>query len=135
MFRRRRRQPVPVISIRDDNPADDIARLEPLLNELNAVIETLWMEVEGLRSELAQARGNPSLDAPSTFERPPTHVRPDPTGNPDIDRRTLSILVDDLNGSAETLWYESQWVRGQLTSVLEDMRGLTDRASTWRRRR
>jgi hypothetical protein len=123
-----------VISIRDDNPTDDIARLEPLFNELNNVIELLWMEVEGLRNELSEARGRVGPEPSSTFKRPPTHIRPDPTGNPDIDRRTLSILVDDLNGSAETLWYESQWVRGQLSSVLDDVRGLTDRASTWRRR-
>jgi hypothetical protein len=134
MFRRRRKRPLPVISIRDDNPADDIVRLEPLLSELNTVIETLWMEVEGLRSELAHVRGTDGHETARTFESPPTHIPPDRTGDAHVDRRILSILVDDLNGSAETLWYESQWVRGQLSSVLEDMRGLTNRASTWRQR-
>jgi len=134
MFGRRRVKTHPRINIRQDDPSDEVARLEPLLSELNEVIETLWMEVEGLRSELARARGVDGGAVPGTFDRPPTREVPGPSGNLDTDRRTLRILVDDLNGSAETLWYESQWVRSQLTSVLEDMKGLSDNARTWRRR-
>jgi hypothetical protein len=132
MFGRRRTKATPRIAIRDDSPAADVARLEPLLVELNEVIETLWMEVEGLRSELARARGVAGSAVPVTFDRPPTRPFPGPSGDIEVDRRTLHILVDDVNGSAETLWYESQWVRSQLTSVLEEVKGLSDKARSWR---
>jgi uncharacterized coiled-coil protein SlyX len=134
MFGKAKAQRRPVISIRDDDPAEEIARLEPMLTELNEVIEMLWMEVEALRSELARARGVVDAEVPATFDRPPTRVPPAPSGNVDADRRTLRLLVDDLNGSAETLWYESQWIRSQLASLLEDVRGLSDSAWAWRRR-
>jgi hypothetical protein len=126
-----------VISLRDDTPdsvAEEIIRLEGMRPRLNDVVEVLWLEVEDLRAELARARGVDPATVRATFNKPPTQEAPTPTGNPDTDARHIGAVVDLLNAASETLWYEAQWLRCQLESVLEDRAGSLDDSATWRPR-
>jgi hypothetical protein len=118
MFHRRVR-PAPRISIRDETPEEEAARLRRMLVDLNAVIEMLWMEVEGLRTEVARARGGAEVSG--IYAAPPTQPV-DVVRGPGLVETELSALrgsVDNANVAADALWFESQWMRSQLEAAIE----------------
>jgi hypothetical protein len=115
----RRVRPAPRISIRDEKPEEELARLRRMLDDLNAVIEMLWMEVEGLRAELARVRG--STDVPGMYAKPPTQLpHAGPSTRP-VEAQLVALrgAVDAANVAADALWFETQWMRSQLAAAIE----------------
>jgi hypothetical protein len=48
------------------------------------------------------------------YARPPT--QPAPAA---VDLSTLARQVDDASIAADALWFESQWMRGQVASIVD----------------
>jgi hypothetical protein len=112
MFRRPRRQPLARLSLSAHDPVHDLDRLQHMLTDINDVIEMLWLEVEDLRGQLARLRGRGEV--PAMYERPPTQPLPAA-----VDVSALARQVDDASTAADALWFESQWMRSQVASIVE----------------
>jgi hypothetical protein len=82
-----------------------------MLDDINEVIEMLWLEVEDLRGQLGRLRGGE--DVPAMYGRPPTQ----PSAADDVGG--LARCVDDASIAADALWFESQWMRSQVASIVE----------------
>jgi hypothetical protein len=89
-----------------------------MVRDLNEVIEMLWLEVEGLRAQLAAVRNGP---VSASYAEPPTQ-RIDIAGDGAVSLSLLRTGVDDANVAADALWFESQWLRSQLAVALEGPR-------------
>ncbi|HSS68846.1 MAG TPA: hypothetical protein VLK34_09870 [Nocardioidaceae bacterium] len=114
MFRRPRPQPITRLSLRADDPVHEADRLQRMLADVNEVIEMLWLEVEDLRGELARLRG--IGDVPAMYTRPPTQP-----GLSSVDGVAVLVRqVDDASVAADALWFESQWMRSQVMSIVEN---------------
>jgi hypothetical protein len=112
MFRRPRPQPIARLSLRDVDPDHEVERLHRMLDDINEVIELLWLEVEDLRAQLGRLRGG---DVPAMYARPPTQSAPPTTESVSV----LARQVDDASIAADALWFESQWIRSQVSSIVE----------------
>ena len=88
-----------------------------MLADVNEVIELLWLEVEDLRGQLARLRG--SGDVPAMYARPPTQIDLASVDSMAV----LARQVDDASIAADALWFESQWMRSQVMSIVEDGSG------------
>jgi hypothetical protein len=120
VFRRPRPKPFARLSSRlslsADDPVHDLDRLQHMLVDINDVIEMLWLEVEDLRGQLARLRGGGEV--PAMYARPPT--QPTQSAPAAIDVSVLARHVDDASIAADALWFESQWMRGQVASIVDD---------------
>jgi hypothetical protein len=112
VFRRPRPQPLARLSAPAEDPHDEVERLHRMLDDVNEVIEMLWLEVEDLRAQLGRLRGGEEV--PGMYRRPPTQ----PTSRVD-DVATLARQVDDASIAADALWFESQWMRSQVANIVE----------------
>jgi hypothetical protein len=113
VFRRPRPQPPARLSLSADESVQDVDRLLQMLGDINDVIEMLWLEVEDLRGQLARLRGRGEV--PAMYARPPT--QPTTAGANDVS--VLARQVDDASVAADALWFESQWIRSQVASIVE----------------
>jgi hypothetical protein len=113
VFRRARPKPLARLSLSAADPVHDLDRLQQMLVDINDVIEMLWLEVEDLRGQLARLRGGGEV--PAMYARPPTQPAP-----PAIDVSALARQVDDASIAADALWFESQWMRSQVASIVDD---------------
>ena len=87
--------------------------LRTLVSRLNEIVQTLWDTVQDLRLELAVIRPA-ALDVDPSDVRPPTWRMPPARADATEQVETLQWQLDELNGDAESLWFEAQWLRAQL---------------------
>ena len=66
-----------------------------------------------LRLELASIRPA-ALDVDHSDRRPPLWRTPPASAGVTEQVETLQRQVDELNGDAEYLWFEAQWLRAQI---------------------
>jgi hypothetical protein len=112
VFRRSRPPPLARLSLSTEDPVHDVDRLLRMLGDINDVIEMLWLEVEDLRGQLARLRGRG--DVPAMYARPPTQPA---VGHDDVS--VIARQVDDASIAADALWFESQWMRSQVASIVD----------------
>ena len=110
---RRGTPPVQRIRITPGNPAEQIHMLSGLVRNLNETVQSLWDAVHELRLELVAVRPAGPL-ANHADPRPPTWRMPPANADLDEQVETLRRQADELNGDAEYLWFEAQWLRAQL---------------------
>ena len=112
---RLRRRPVsPLEPSADADPATRAVTLRRLIDELNGTVESLWWDARWTCTQLALARNEARADVHPCCDQPPSaHTAP-----PDADEPALHRIVDELNGTAETLWWEAQWARAELGAAV-----------------
>jgi hypothetical protein len=110
---RQRKPPVQRISIRPCNSAEEIQMLSGLVRGLNKTVQSLWDTVHDLRLTLSTVRPA-ALVADHVDQRPPIWQGPPGSADAAEQLTTLQRQLDELNGDAEYLWFEAQWLRAQL---------------------
>jgi len=112
---RLRRHPVPpLVPIADADPVARAAALRRLIDEMNGTVESLWWDARWACTQLALARNEMRAEIHSCRDEPPSPLRP----QPDADESVLRRVVDDLNSTAEALWWEAQWARAELAAAI-----------------
>ncbi len=110
---RQRKPPAQRISIAPRNTAEEIRMLSGLVRDLNKTVHSLWDTVHDLRLELSTVRPA-ALVADHADQRPPMWQGPPGSADPAEQVNILQLQLDELNGDAESLWFEAQWLRAQL---------------------
>jgi len=113
--------PVQRILVTPGNPAEEIHMLSGLVRNLNETVQSLWDAVHDLRLELDTVRPA-ALLADRADPRPLTWRMPPANADLVEQVETLRRQVDELNGDAEYLWFEAQWLRAQLAVSRGDVR-------------
>jgi hypothetical protein len=93
--------------------------LSGLVRNLNETVQSLWDTVHELRTELGAVRPAARI-TDYADPRPPTWRMPPANADLVEQVETLRRPVDELNGDAEYLWFEAQWLRAQLAVARGD---------------
>ncbi len=112
-----RRHPVPVAHaapVENADPAAQVASLRRLIDELNGTVESLWWDARWADTQLALARNEARPEIRPCYDEPPTPHIPQPDAGESVLRR----VVEDLNSTAEALWWEAQWSRAELAAAV-----------------
>jgi hypothetical protein len=112
--------PVQRLLLTPRDQADEIHMLTRLVRNLNETVQSLWDTVDDLRLELGAVRPM-ALLADHADPRPPTWRLPPANADLAEQVETLRRQVDELNGDAEYLWFETQWLRAQLAVFRGDV--------------
>jgi hypothetical protein len=113
-LRPRRRRGLPLAAPPNADPAVQSATLRRLIDELNGTVESLWWDARWACTQLALARNGARADIHPCCDVPPAPHRP----QPEADATMLRGVVDDLNSTAEALWWEAQWARAELAAAV-----------------
>ena len=108
------------ILITPRNSAEAVEMLSGLVRNLNETVQSLWDAVHDLRMELDAVRPA-ARNADDADPRPPTWRTPPANADLVEQVETLRRQVDELNGDAEYLWFEAQWLRAQLAVARGDV--------------
>ena len=104
----------PIVAATNADPVAQSATLRRLIDELNGTVESLWWDARWAGTQLALARNEARADVHPCRDEPPAPHRP----QPDADDTVLRGVVDDLNSTAEALWWEAQWARAELAAAV-----------------
>lgn len=113
-LRSRRHHVSRLVPVEDADPATRSAALYRLIDELNGTVESLWWDARWACTQLALARDERRAEIHPCRDEPPAPHRP----QPDADDTVLRGVVDDLNSTAEALWWEAQWARAELAAAV-----------------
>jgi len=113
-LRLRRRPMSPVEPSAEADPATRAVTLRRLIDELNGTVESLWWDARWTCTQLALARNEARADVHPCCDQPPSaHTAPS-----NADEPVLRRIVDELNGTAETLRTEARWGRAELAAAV-----------------
>jgi hypothetical protein len=106
-----RHRPVRHAPVIEADPTAEAASLRALIEQLNGTVESLWWDMRWACTQLALSRGDAHTHCAD--EQPPAPHVP----GPDADTALLRRVLDDLNSTAEAMWWEIQWARAELAAA------------------